>query len=128
MKIQQLIVSVTTQHLQLVVGQRLQQQETHPLQLVKEYRPLQPQLQVSLYVVQVSVACSNVALAAKVTHFCSILLSVIALASIIGGSIGGIAALTGVSIITIGLLCYCCTKKGKQSKCNNLDAFSHIIV
>ena len=56
MEIQQVLVSVTTQHLQLVVGQRLQQQETHPLQLAKAYRPLRPQLQVSLYVVQVSVA------------------------------------------------------------------------
>ena len=77
MEIQQVLVSVVTQHLQLVVGQILQQQETHPLQLAKAYRPPRPQLQVILRVIQVSVACSNVALAAKVTHFCSILLSVI---------------------------------------------------
>ena len=69
MEIQQVLVSVVTQHLQLVVGQRLQQQETHPLQLAKAYRPPRPQMQVILHVVQVSVACSNVALAAKVTHF-----------------------------------------------------------
>ena len=77
MEIQQVLVSVVTQHLQLVVGQILQQQETHPLQLAKAYRPPWPQLQVILRVIQVSVACLNVALAAKVTHFCSILLSVI---------------------------------------------------
>ena len=69
MEIQQVLVSVVTQHLQLVVGQILQQQETHPLQLAKAYRPPRPQIQVILHVVQVSVACSNVALAAKVTHF-----------------------------------------------------------
>ena len=54
------------------------------------------------------------ALAAKVTHFCSIRFSVIDLGSIIGGTI---AALMMISIITIGLLCYCYKKKGKQSKC-----------
>ena len=46
MKIQQLLVTVETQHLQLVVGQRLQQQGFPLLQLVKGYGP---QLQVSLY-------------------------------------------------------------------------------
>ena len=46
MKIQQLLVTVETQHLQLVMGQRLQQQGIPLLQLVKAYRP---QLQVSLY-------------------------------------------------------------------------------
>ena len=49
MKIQQLLVTVETQHLQLVVGQRLQQQGLPLLQLVKAYRPPRPQLQVSLY-------------------------------------------------------------------------------
>ena len=68
------------------------------------------------------------ALAAKVTHFCSILLSVIDLGSIIGGSISGVAALTVVSIISCVLIYCCYKKKGKQSKCNNLDAFSHNIV
>ena len=51
MEIQQVLVSVTTQYLQLLMGQRPQQQETHPLQLAKAYRPPRPQLQVSLFVV-----------------------------------------------------------------------------
>ena len=46
-----MLVSVVTQHLQLVVGQRPQHQGTHLLQLVMAYRPAQPQLQVSFYVV-----------------------------------------------------------------------------
>ena len=71
------------------------------------------------------------ALAAKVTHFCSILLSVIALHSIIGGSIGGVAALIIISsFIIIVLVYYCCKclKKGKQSKSNNLRMFIQNIV
>ena len=124
MEIQQVLVSVTTQHLQLVVGQRLQQQETHPLQLVKAYRPPRPQLQVSLYVVQVSVAWVFVwmwALAANLgdSFLFNSLLCYIALGSIIGGSIGSVAALTVVSIISCVLIYCCCNyckKKGKQSK------------
>ena len=46
----------------------------------------------------------------------------ITLGSIISGSIGVFAVLM-ISIITIVLLCYCYKKKGKQSKCNNLDIF-----
>ena len=53
MEIQQLLVSVETQHLQLVLGQRPQQQGPHPPQLVTAYRPARPQLQVSFYVVLV---------------------------------------------------------------------------
>ena len=49
MKIQQLIVSVVTRHLQLVMGQKAQHQRTHLLQLAMVYRPARPQLQVSLY-------------------------------------------------------------------------------
>ena len=88
-------------------------------------------IQVSLYVVQVSVACLNVALAAKVTHFCSILYSVIALGLIIGGSIVGVAALTVVSIISCVLIYCCCNyckKKGKQSKVKQFRCIQSYIV
>ena len=44
-----MLVSVTTQYLQLVVGQRPQQQGLPLLQLVMAYKPARPQLQVSLY-------------------------------------------------------------------------------
>ena len=60
-------------------------------------------------------------LAAKMTHFCSILLSVIALGPIIGGSIGALIVIISI-IIIIGLCYYCCKchkKKGKQSKSND---------
>ena len=56
------------------------------------------------------------ALAAKVTHFCCILLSVIDVGSIIGGSIGSIAALMMIFIIIVVLIYYCYKKKGEQSK------------
>ena len=68
------------------------------------------------------------ALAAKVTHFCSILLSVIALGSIIGGSISGFVGLMIIiSIIIIGLVYCCCKchKKGKQ--CNSDMVIPNIV-
>ena len=55
------------------------------------------------------------ALAAKVTHFFLILFSVIALGSIIGGSIGGsIVALLMITVIIIVLCYYCC-------KCHKME-------
>ena len=45
-----MLVSVMTQHLQLVMGQRQQQHGPHPIQLAKAQRPPRPQLQVSLYI------------------------------------------------------------------------------
>ena len=53
-----MLVSVVTQHLQLVMGQEPQHQGPHPLQLAKAYRPPRPQLQVSLYN-YVSYACGQ---------------------------------------------------------------------
>ena len=41
MEIQQLLVSVMTQHPQLVMGNRPQQQRLHPLQLAIQQRPQQ---------------------------------------------------------------------------------------
>ena len=41
MEIQQLLVSVMTQHPQLVMGNRPQQQGPHPLQLVMGQKPQQ---------------------------------------------------------------------------------------
>ena len=55
MEIQQWLVSVMTQHPQLLMAQRSQQKEIHPLQLVTVYRPPRPQLQVSWYVVHMLV-------------------------------------------------------------------------
>ena len=61
---------------------------------------------------------SHVGLAAKVTHFCFVLLSVIALGSIIGGSIGGFigALILIISIILIIVLCYYCCKSHRLAE------------
>ena len=88
MEIQQLLVSVMTQHPQMVMQLRSQQHGPHPLQLAMAYRP--PQLQLSLYICltfQWSVVLAYILSCGlvKATHFFPILFSILDLGPIIGG-------------------------------------------